>query len=76
LRSGSQRLVSRSEVPALRGSSEARAAIIPLETAGDAPPRQPAGVVVADGLDEHVPLVDELEHGKDAQPDDPEQRHR
>ena len=35
-----------------------------------------AGVEVADGLDEHVPLIDELEHGKNAQPGDPEQRHR
>jgi hypothetical protein len=25
-------------------------------------PARPAGVEVADGLDEHVPLVDELEH--------------
>ena len=39
-------------------------------------PALAADVVVADGLDEHVPLIDELEHLKDAQPGDPEQRHR
>jgi hypothetical protein len=39
-------------------------------------PAHPAGVEVADGLDQHVPLVDELEHAQHPQPGDPEQRHR
>jgi hypothetical protein len=35
-------------------------------------------LMAAEKLDErvHVPFVDELEHGKHAQPGDPEQRHR
>lgn len=50
---------------------------------GDVPPTRDgplpaldAGVEVSDGLDEHVPLIDELEHAEHAQPGDPEQRHR
>jgi hypothetical protein len=34
-------------------------------------PALAAGVAVEDGLDVDVPFVDELEHGKDAQPGDP-----
>jgi hypothetical protein len=48
-----------------------------VPAARDGPlPALAAAVEGADGLDEHVPFVDELEHGKDAQPGDPEQRHR
>jgi hypothetical protein len=48
-----------------------------MPTARDGPlPALAADVEGVDGLDEHVPFVDELEHGKDAQPGDPEQRHR
>jgi hypothetical protein len=48
-----------------------------MTAARDGPlPALPAGVPLPDGLDEHVPFVDELEHRKHAQPGDPEQRHR
>jgi hypothetical protein len=48
-----------------------------VPAARDSPlPALPAGIEVADGLDEHVPLIEELEHAKHAQPGDPEQRHR
>jgi hypothetical protein len=48
-----------------------------MPTARDGPlPALAADVPGVDGLDEHVPFVDELEHAKDAQPGDPEQRHR
>jgi hypothetical protein len=48
-----------------------------VPAARDGPlPALAAGVAVVDGLDVDVSFVDELEHGKDAQPGDPEQRHR
>ena len=48
-----------------------------VPAARDGPlPAAAAGVAVADGLDEHVPLIDELEHAEHPQPGDPEQRHR